>query len=102
MLAAKGFTRFKELDDRDFAEYVLIGTLLSSSLAIASRHFNQACPFSAADEKPVSEDRRRACIRKRRYRSQADALDAAMLAGVERQRYAYLCPVGGHRHLASK
>ena len=29
VLAAKGFTRFKQLDDRDFAEYVLIGTLLS-------------------------------------------------------------------------
>ncbi|HEY0945090.1 MAG TPA: hypothetical protein VGD81_07470, partial [Opitutaceae bacterium] len=33
-LAAKGFTRFKELEDRGFAEYVLIGTLLSSSLAL--------------------------------------------------------------------
>ncbi|WP_319561159.1 hypothetical protein [Marispirochaeta sp.] len=31
VLAAKGFTRFKQLDDRDFAEYVLIGTLLSVS-----------------------------------------------------------------------
>jgi hypothetical protein len=35
VLAAKGFTRFRELDDRDFAEYVLIGTLLSASGAIA-------------------------------------------------------------------
>jgi hypothetical protein len=34
-LAAKGFTRFKELEDRGFAEYVLVGTLLSSSVAIA-------------------------------------------------------------------
>jgi hypothetical protein len=34
-LAAKGFTRFKELDNRGFAEYVLIGTLLSSSIAMA-------------------------------------------------------------------
>jgi hypothetical protein len=34
-LAAKAFTRFKELDDRRFAEYVLIGTLLSSTLAVA-------------------------------------------------------------------
>ena len=34
ILAAKGITRFKELDDKDFAEYVLIGTLLSSSLSI--------------------------------------------------------------------
>jgi hypothetical protein len=33
-LAAKGFTRFKELDNRGFAEYVLIGTLLSSGLAM--------------------------------------------------------------------
>lgn len=33
-LAAKGLTRFKELENRSFAEYVLIGTLLSSSLAI--------------------------------------------------------------------
>jgi hypothetical protein len=35
IIAAKGFTRFKELDNRDFAEYVLIGTLLSSLFAIA-------------------------------------------------------------------
>lgn len=41
------------------------------------------------------------CTRKRRYRSQGDALDAARLAGVERQRHAYLCPLCGHWHLAS-
>ena len=35
IIAAKGFTRFRELDHRDFAEYVLIGTLLSSLSAIA-------------------------------------------------------------------
>jgi hypothetical protein len=34
-LAAKAFTRFKELEKRSFAEYVLIGTLLSSGLAMA-------------------------------------------------------------------
>lgn len=34
IVAAKGFTRFKELDKRDFAEYVLIGTLLSLFLAL--------------------------------------------------------------------
>ena len=34
IVAAKGFTRFKELDDRLFAEYVLIGTLLSTLLAV--------------------------------------------------------------------
>jgi len=35
ILAAKGFARFKELDERDFAEYVLIGTLLSVTTALA-------------------------------------------------------------------
>lgn len=34
ILAAKAFARFKALDDRNFAEYVLIGTLLSATLAI--------------------------------------------------------------------
>ncbi|MBN1984620.1 MAG: hypothetical protein JW795_24050 [Chitinivibrionales bacterium] len=34
ILAAKAFTRFKELDNKQFAEYVLIGTLLSLVLAI--------------------------------------------------------------------
>ena len=34
ILAAKSFARFKELDNRNFAEYVLIGTLLSASLAL--------------------------------------------------------------------
>ena len=33
-IGGKGFTRFKELENRAFAEYVLIGTLLSSGLAI--------------------------------------------------------------------
>jgi len=35
VLAAKAFTRFKALDDRSFAEYVLIGTLLSACMALA-------------------------------------------------------------------
>ncbi|MFA7330266.1 MAG: hypothetical protein WC326_04250 [Candidatus Delongbacteria bacterium] len=34
LLAAKGFARFKDLDERNFAEYVLIGTLLSVSCAL--------------------------------------------------------------------
>jgi hypothetical protein len=34
IIAAKGFTRFKELDEREFAEYVLIGTLLSTASAV--------------------------------------------------------------------
>ncbi|MBP6506657.1 MAG: hypothetical protein KA257_03760 [Opitutaceae bacterium] len=52
-------------------------------------------------KKPTAEQRQRMCTRKRRYRSQGDALDAAMLAGVARQRQAYLCPLCGHWHLAS-
>ena len=36
IMAAKGFTRFKELEDREFAEYVLIGTLLSVLLAFTA------------------------------------------------------------------
>lgn len=34
ILAAKSFARFKELEDKKFAEYVLIGTLSSAFLAI--------------------------------------------------------------------
>lgn len=34
ILAAKGFARFREMDERDFAEYVLIGTLLSMTAAV--------------------------------------------------------------------
>jgi len=34
IIAAKGFTRFKELDKREFAEYVLTGTLFSSLTVI--------------------------------------------------------------------
>jgi len=49
----------------------------------------------------TAEQRKRICTRKRRYRTQADALDAALLAGVERGRQAYLCPLCKHWHLAS-
>lgn len=48
------------------------------------------------------DPRQRACGRKRRYRSQGDALDAALLAGVERERSAYLCRYCGQWHLASR
>jgi hypothetical protein len=41
------------------------------------------------------------CTRKRRYRTQGDALDAAMVLGLERRRTAYRCPLCGHWHLAS-
>jgi hypothetical protein len=52
-------------------------------------------------KKPTQEERRRMCERKRRYRTQGDALDAALVAGVERSRSAYLCPVCKHWHLTS-
>ena len=52
-------------------------------------------------KKPTREEQRHRCTRKRRYRTQGDALDAALLAGVERQRTAYLCPLCGHWHLAT-
>jgi hypothetical protein len=53
-------------------------------------------------KRPTRAERHEACARKRRYRSQGDALDAALLAGVERQRTAYACPVCGQWHLATK
>ncbi|MEI6464312.1 MAG: hypothetical protein WCQ89_06280 [Verrucomicrobiota bacterium] len=53
-------------------------------------------------KKPTHEERHRACGGKRRYRSQGDALDAALLAGVERQRSAYRCELCGQWHLTSK
>ena len=34
ILAAKALARFRAMDDRDFAEYVLIGTLASLLLAL--------------------------------------------------------------------
>ncbi len=34
IIAAKGLARFKQLDDRQFAEYMLVGTLLSVFLAL--------------------------------------------------------------------
>lgn len=41
------------------------------------------------------------CRGKRRYRTQGDALDAAMIVGVERQRRAYHCPWCGNWHLTT-
>ena len=35
VLGAKAFTRFKEFENREFAEYVLIGTLTSAFIAVA-------------------------------------------------------------------
>jgi len=52
-------------------------------------------------KKPTAEERQRMCTRKRRYRTQADALDAAAVAGVERRRSAYRCPLCRCWHLTS-
>lgn len=52
-------------------------------------------------KRPTREERERRCTRKRRYRSQGEALDAAAVISVERQRKAYQCPICGQWHLAS-
>jgi hypothetical protein len=36
VVAAKTIARFRQLDDRDFAEYYLLGTLASVSVAIVT------------------------------------------------------------------
>lgn len=51
-------------------------------------------------KKPTAEERRHRCTRKRRYRTQGDALDAAQVAGVGHLP-AYRCPLCGHWHLTS-
>lgn len=53
-------------------------------------------------KKPTLDQRRRMCTGKRRYRSQGDALDAAMIAGVSRDRSAYQCLLCGFWHLTSR
>jgi hypothetical protein len=53
-------------------------------------------------KQPTAVERKLRCTGKRRYRSQGDALDAALLAGVERQRSAYRCPLCGHWHLTTR
>ena len=61
-----------------------------------------ACRSSiTAMKKPTQEEKKRMCTSKRRFRSQGDALDAALLAGVERRRKAYLCPLCRQWHLTS-
>ncbi len=52
-------------------------------------------------KKPTKDELKRRCNSKRRYRTQGDALDAALLAGVERQRTAYRCELCHHWHLTS-
>jgi hypothetical protein len=52
-------------------------------------------------KQPTAEERKHRCTRKRRYRTQGDALDAALLAGVGRERTAYRCALCGCWHLAT-
>ena len=42
VIAAKTLARFKQLDDRGFAEYYLLGTLASAAVAIGSALVAQA------------------------------------------------------------
>jgi hypothetical protein len=42
VIAAKTIARFKQLDDRGFAEYYLLGTLASVAVAVASALVGQA------------------------------------------------------------
>ena len=59
-------------------------------------------PKPQAKRKPMADERRRMCTGKRRYHSQADALDAVAVLGLERQRAAYRCPACGLWHLTSR
>lgn len=52
-------------------------------------------------KKPTRDEQWRMCRRKRRYRTQGDALDAAAILGLERQRQPYHCPLCGQWHLSS-
>jgi hypothetical protein len=52
-------------------------------------------------KEPTHGERELRCLRKRRYKTQGDALDAAMVAGVERERKAYLCPYCRQWHLTT-
>lgn len=52
-------------------------------------------------KKPTRQQKERTCTRKRRYGSAGDALDAALVLGIERQRKAYFCALCGKWHLTS-
>lgn len=52
-------------------------------------------------KKPTREEQQRMCTGKRRYASEADALDTACLIGVERTRKAYRCPLCQRWHLTT-
>jgi len=52
-------------------------------------------------KKPTRDETQRMCTGKRRYPSQGEALNAALIAGVERRRKAYRCTLCRHWHLTS-
>jgi len=52
-------------------------------------------------KRPRIVEKKPSCKGKRRYKTQGDALDGAMLAGVERERKAYVCPWCGLWHLTT-
>ena len=52
-------------------------------------------------KKLTREEQARTCTSKRRYATEADALDAALLRGVERTRKAYRCPLCQRWHLTT-
>ncbi len=52
-------------------------------------------------KKPTADERKRQCTSKRRYATQGDALDAAVIAGVGNRRTAYHCVLCGKWHLTS-
>lgn len=58
ILAAKGFARFKQLDRREFAEYILIGTLAStlSAVVVALLVAGISSPSMADDEPATVEE----------------------------------------------
>ena len=56
---------------------------------------------SVMAKKPTREEQARMCTRKRRYATAADALDAALLRGVERTSQAYRCPLCQRWHLTT-
>lgn len=58
--------------------------------------------MNPAMKKPTTDERKHQCTRKRRYRTQGDALDAALLAGVAGQRTAYRCTLCALWHLTSR
>jgi hypothetical protein len=71
------------------------------TLAGGAQTFGGKDPRAIPMKEPTQKERNLRCFRKRRYRSEGDALDAALVAGVERQRKAYPCPYCKMWHLTT-